>query len=149
MNTARLEKIMRELRIKDPGLAELLEVNKTSVGRWRKGEQVPSGESFYYLCALFGHSPAYFLGHDGEVREYVLSVVYNELGKEAGEAFEKILALIPEKPALPGRQVRAEISSGLLQKRLQLEELRRRASDRVQRRSRSQEAHEEKPASDD
>jgi transcriptional regulator with XRE-family HTH domain len=137
VNGDRIGRILAELKIKDPALGDLISASKSSVGRWRKGKQVPGGESFYWLCALFGHSPAYFLGHDGAIREI-------------GEAFEKVLAIAPERPTLPGREARADLS-GLNERKARLAELRRRvsSSDPARRRSGPRLTRAEKPASDE
>lgn len=76
----KLSELMKSYNLSDEQLAELVDVNRTTVTRWRTGERSPKMEKLPEIAQVFKVDPRIFVGE--ETNDLDVLPVYNLLNNE-------------------------------------------------------------------
>jgi hypothetical protein len=68
------------------------------VGRWKRKESTPAGETLELMCYVLSATPAYLFGRsDDEIRAYLMRTVSRELGEDLAKVLRMMLDIAPAR----------------------------------------------------
>lgn len=73
---------MKQYDISDDDLAKLVNVNRTTVSRWRSGERSPKMEKLPEIAGIFKIDPRIFVGEELSDDSNELLITFHELDKK-------------------------------------------------------------------
>lgn len=82
-----LSKLMRNRDMSDEDLASVVNVNRTTVSRWRSGERSPKIEKLPEIASVFNVDPKIFVGENNEsiTSTSFIETIYNKLSENRQE----------------------------------------------------------------
>lgn len=73
----RISEAIKTSNLTQKEIAKHLNITESNISNWKKGENLPSLETFYTLCLLLNESADYLLGLDEESKQNYIKNSYN------------------------------------------------------------------------
>lgn len=94
----KLSLLMKQHNISDEELAELIDVNRTTINRWRTGERNPKMDKLPEIADIFKVPPQIFIGNDKNTSDLIED--YSTLSPKQQKLLLEYLQELKEKEEL-------------------------------------------------